>query len=535
MPGRGGSVDLLVPLPDHWRVVSASSGGGLETWNIAALQRIGEFGEDHTISSLTSMPNGRLVSGTYDGDVMAWDPVAGERIRIFGRLTGIVRAIIPSEDGASLLAVASDGTARAWSTEDGKDLRQLPVVPIDGGGKTIAAFHRSAVAVSGMADGSLRFWNTQDGRLESTIEAHGNIVSAVAVIEARDHVVSGSHDATVRIWDLSAPVVEREGMSCGSSLYGLEVSPDGTLALSGHDDGAVRVWDFSERTLKNHFAGHTGHVSAVAFLDGHRVITGAEAGDIKIHDLRGGVPSRTIMTGRGLIHAIIPIGDDAVLCAGGPGTIDLVDLKTERIIPGPEGHSQSIMALAITPDRKQVISAGGDHALRLWDVTTRSTLREFKGHTGSVSSVHMLPGGREFLSGSGDGELRRWDIASGEPTRILVKDRLRGPSQNGRSPAILRVRALPGSRLVAICFNDNTLRIWDLEDDREVRCFVDDHMLSAAAVSGDGTWLLAGNVGGRLHRFRWGFERLPQHDVRPEELLNLKLATSVDEKERPRS
>jgi hypothetical protein len=88
-----------------------------------------------------------------------------------------------------------------------------------------------------------------------------------------------------------------------------------------------------------------------------------------------------------------------------------------------------------------------------------------------------------------------------------VKDRLKSHSQDGRRLAILSVRALPGSSLAAICCSDNTLRVWDLQDDREVKCFVDDHLMSVAAVFGNGAWLLCGNIGGRLHRFRWRSDR----------------------------
>src|SRR5262249_42465206 len=83
-----------------------------------------------------------------------------------------------------------------------------------------------------------------------------------------------------------------------------------------------------------------------------------------------------------------------------------------------KGHSDGVIAVAISPDGKYALSGpvcytSKDSAARLWDVRTGKELRRFVGHTGGVYSVAFSPDGKRALTG-GDQVIRLWDVATGK-------------------------------------------------------------------------------------------------------------------------
>jgi WD40 repeat protein len=68
---------------------------------------------------------------------------------------------------------------------------------------------------------------------------------------------------------------------------------------------------------------------------------------------------------------------------------------------------------------KILCSGSDDNSVRLWDVHTGREIRTLEGHQDSVMSVAFSPDGKTVASGSSDSTLRLWDIASGQNLAIL--------------------------------------------------------------------------------------------------------------------
>jgi predicted NACHT family NTPase len=75
-------------------------------------------------------------------------------------------------------------------------------------------------------------------------------------------------------------------------------------------------------------------------------------------------------------------------------TVRLWDTATGASLQTLEGHSDSVMSVAFSPDGTQVVSGSGDQIVRLWDAATGVALQTLEGHWGSVSSVAFTPDGK---------------------------------------------------------------------------------------------------------------------------------------------
>jgi tricorn protease-like protein len=92
-------------------------------------------------------------------------------------------------------------------------------------------------------------------------------------------------------------------------------------------------------------------------------------------------------------------------------------------------EQKAIYSLAISPDGKSVVTASSDQTLKLSEVESGKLIREFKaykekefekGHRDSVLAVAFSPDGKQIVSGGMDKTVKIWDVASGTVVREMI-------------------------------------------------------------------------------------------------------------------
>ena len=89
------------------------------------------------------------------------------------------------------------------------------------------------------------------------------------------------------------------------------------------------------------------------------------------------------------------------------GCIDLVDLSA---LAAFRGHSAPVRCLAFHPEGHLLASAGDDGAIRLWDLNRGTAARMYSGHSCRVPAISFTPDGDWLASADEAGAIRFWSI-----------------------------------------------------------------------------------------------------------------------------
>ena len=131
--------------------------------------------------------------------------------------------------------------------------------------------------------------------------------------------------------------------------------------------------------------------SVAALPDGEHLVVGLDCAEIVLYNVDGT-----------LVHTFEagpwPDSDD-----------DDVSDDESVGVGRPIGHTDSVSAVAVTPDGKYIISGSQDHRVKAWSVARKRLVSTFDACSG-VNAVAAMPDGQRILSGDNNGGVRLWPL-----------------------------------------------------------------------------------------------------------------------------
>ncbi len=403
-------------------------------------------GHDEGIYRARYLPDGRLVTSSYDGTIRLWDPTTGNMLKRLGAHAGPVTALSVAPDGKHLLTGGRDEIMRYWdldnleqprklTTDEGKNWAWDAAISPDG---------KSAASVG--FDGKLRLWDLAEGKQSASWVAHEGAVLSVAYLADGKELVTGGRDGVITVWDAATHKQLRQFDDFrGAWIESIVVSPDGKyllVAISNPDlpdakhpaAGRGAVLDCETLEIDAFLDTRAQFAFTTAWSpDGSMLLVGGgtrgKKGTAQLWPTemlrRVKAPEPTplkaveIQSLEGhdeyLLAVALGRGEEIVASAGADRAILLWDLASGGSRATPKLHEDQVRAIAFSPDFKQFITASNDRTLRVWNTDSLADEGVLAGHSDHVSSVVVLPDGKRAISGSDDKSLRVWDLATRKP------------------------------------------------------------------------------------------------------------------------
>lgn len=331
--------------------------------------------------------------------------------------------------------------------------------------------------------------------------------------------------AGVAVWDVNAGKKVKT-LPYPAGIRSLAASADGKLLATFDNRGNVTVVDWtSERILTNLLVSQPryGRAGVVAFSpDGGRLAIGEDHGRTRLLDLLVGA-TVFLPTQLGPGVTALAFSPEGNLLATGygysKGTIDLWDAHSGAPRGQLTNHTDSVNALAFTPDGGRLASASEDGTLRLWNVTNRTQIASLQSSRERAEFMSVLPDGETLVSGGSGGSVCVWNVTTARrapvQTSMTVSPGFAHVAEvegAGYTPGNLESRVprrsgfafTPDSRHFIGLDTNGALAFWETYPTRAVEQLTalgSNHW--GMALSPEGHWLVTGDDIGRLTIWDW--------------------------------
>ncbi|MDF5708990.1 MAG: serine/threonine protein kinase [Nostoc sp. S4] len=149
-----------------------------------------------------------------------------------------------------------------------------------------------------------------------------------------------------------------------------------------------------------------------------------------------------------------------------------------------QGHENSVLSVAITPDGKTIASSGDDRKIKLWNLVTGKQISSLNTYSRQVNIVVISPDGKTLVSGGDDSTIKVWNLATGRQIRTLT----------GHSDSVHALAIAADSQTLISGSDDNTIKIWDLVTGEQIKTLVGHTFwVRSVAISPDSVILISGS------------------------------------------
>ena len=443
-----------------WSTVTCQQvGQAMDTGKLAGLP-----GEGGWISGLAYSPDGKqlaVADGDYllVLDTATWLPVRDATVI---DANYYIESVSYSPDG-SRIALASKREVELLDANTGRQVGSQLLGP-RGSALSVAFGADGRSMAAGSSTGDVEVYDLQNEPLTTKVLAGTTSVSAVAFRPDGKVLAAAGSDGVIRLWNPTTWQTIGQTPAGGGAAGPLAFSPDGKVLASGGPDKLVHLWDAATgQQLSAPLDAEGGEVWCLAFSpNGKWLAAGGVTDQLSVWEVAGGklVTSQKYSLSMqsedfDLAKAIRSVGfmpDSSGLYftmgggmakfvswgAQGPGS----DWTTREVTFKTGEYNANYIQGAMSPDGK-TIALGNAQAIRQYDFASGNMVGlPMFGHSNTVSAMAFSPDGGLLASGGMESIVRLWDSATGQPVGLPFL----GPSQGVRSLAF----SPDGTQLVAV-------------------------------------------------------------------------------------
>ncbi|KAJ5067121.1 transducin beta-like protein [Anaeramoeba ignava] len=411
--------------------------------------------------------------------------------------------------GRLLASGSADQTVRVWHVE-----KQIATHNLRGHQNFVSKvmFHpdpNSLILFSASEDSSFKIWDLRKKKCIKTFSNHVNTVSNFSVsndfkflyVSGRDKIVTKVNLQSLEVVKI-IPIFE--------SIEAVISLPNEKFITAG-DKGKLSVWDstkskkikeqkISQITQQNEndplvLNEYNSFVYAFLRDKFNQIVAVTNSQNILFFDLDSFDFEMEIV---GFIDEILDvkyINENESAVVSNSEQVKIFDIHSNHCVSTLYGHTDIVLSMDISYDKKKLITGSKDKTIRIWDLSINSNenineninqnlnqnlnqnsnqnqnqnqnqnLSKFfpkapkclgtcSGHTEPVTTVAFPNNSNSFaISGGNDKTIKIWDLEKMESKKTI----------QAHKKEINSIAISPNDKLFATCSQDRTIKIWDLE------------------------------------------------------------------------
>ncbi len=327
-----------------------------------------------------------------------------------------IRAIRLSVNNMGIIAVCADGKIKTWDLQD----RFVMSIKFNNPGEYGGAFtfNKNSQYILTSGANRIKIWDL-DGKERHSFKTSKSSLRAIAVSPNGQYIVSDSSSFQLQLWDANGNRIDKPFKGHEHVIESVAFSPDNKYIISGSFDQTIRFWNLEGENFKTIELAkepffrkeEVWSVKSVAFTSDRKyIIAGIStdefhiSGHVQLIDINGNPQGQPF--GDTWQFALSPNGK-YIAVGDANNTIQLWDMKTNRVTPLFRGHENSITSLAFSPDGRFIASADNDDTVKLWD-TQGNLISTFQGHQEGIDTIMFSPDGQYIASSSVNGTVKLW-------------------------------------------------------------------------------------------------------------------------------
>lgn len=298
------------------------------------------------------------------------------------------------------------------------------------------------------------------------------------------------------------PVIEQHFASHSGEVTAVAFNPTGKQLASGSKDNSLVIWNFQKTIRAYRFQAHTLAVTDVCFSPKGNIVASSSCDRY----VRLYVPSVKGESGGFRAHSsavrsvhFSPCGEH-IITASDDKTVKLwiANKRSCRFLLTMCGHTNWVRCARFSGDGKMVASCSEDKTFRLWDSRTGQLIHTINELAGYGNHVEFHPSGNFIGGGMSNSVVKLYDIRNYKLVQHYQKHD--GP--------VNRISFHPNGKYMITASSDATVKVLDIREGRPIYTLTG-HVgaVTAVAFSSDGGCFASGGADKQVFVWKTNFDK----------------------------